>query len=779
MEWLRNNPFFQKANRSIISSEECDPQACYDSFKGHWDQALKILHRVQTLPNHDDVLGVVNHLEQMVTLLLYDLKKTDRLCMTINSSQCLEYLLSENILDKLFEWSMRSGKYTNAVRCEQIKLYDTLISQSRHLLLEHNSFLKPLLKLLKSCQGEAFSKEINKLLVDLLNQLSTLLVQHPEFVKLFFVSDRDINRFTIFLLLIPFVHKEDAIGMRARDALLLCMSLSKKNKEVAVYISEHSNFSILVASGLSGLYSVLPNIIDDIGVPDWHRFTPDDVNEIKGLLSFVTSLEFSNAIAQVAHPTIRRQLQEFLYRGFLIPVLGAALLQSNIQEQVAATAYLELIIRTVTEPGLLHSVLQFLIKVEYDGERLLNILIQRINSERQLCLVSLAVFESMIDLNCEDLLLELVFKYLQPCFHIMISQRKMLLPLDPLCPSFEKLLSLAPNCCQLPDNDMHLDGNFVQWNHFKHKQSLYGKYYAYLCDARNKIGQCQRACSNWSNSYNGDDDILQNTDEKSDSLISLERSSGYESFNMNVDEIREDQEFWQISSNKPKRSNLTLSLDDSPHLEEAPSAGPFLTILLEKLKNFLSNSIYVNLHLTGLISRLAVYPHTLLRAYLLDHSLVLQPNVPSIFEIIGVIKQQIDDYMSRQPDRIGLIKYAQDVLVDREIMLVNIRRYHMEKSTVPKSQPQESNEPFQRNGSKRRSLNIPSITSMFGRRPSQIDTSLPMVASPEELQFNLIYPKFNEGQHVALCAVLLDEWVKELAALAQEHTIAQLATLIN
>lgn len=141
---------------------------------------------------------------------------------------------------------------------------------------------------------------------------------------------------------------------------------------------------------------------------------------------------------------------------------------------------------------------------------------------------------------------------------------------------------------------------------------------------------------------------------------------------MNLD----DQEFWQISSNKPKRSNIAFSLEDSTHLEESPSAGPFLTILLEKLRNFLSNSIYINMHLTGLISRLAVYPQTLLRAYLLDYSLVLQPNVPSIFEIIGIVKQQIDDYMTRQPDRAGLIKYAQDVLVDREIMLVNIRRYN-------------------------------------------------------------------------------------------------------
>lgn len=102
---------------------------------------------------------------------------------------------------------------------------------------------------------------------------------------------------------------------------------------------------------------------------------------------------------------------------------------------------------------------------------------------------------------------------------------------------------------------------------------------------------------------------------------------------LNLDDMKEDQEFWQISSNKPKRSNIMLSFDENPCLEESPSAGPFLTILLNKLRNFMSNSIYVNLHLTGLISRLAVYPQTLLRAYLLDHSLVLQPNIPSIFEV--------------------------------------------------------------------------------------------------------------------------------------------------
>nr|XP_023016634.1 UPF0518 protein CPIJ015043 [Leptinotarsa decemlineata] len=562
--------------------------------------------------------------------------------------------------------------------------------------------------------------------------------------------------------------------MRARDALLLCMSLSKKNKKVAVYISEHSNFAVRVAYDLSGLYSMLPNILDDIKVPDWHRFTPDDVNEIKGLLTFVTSLEFWNAVAQVADPIIRKQVQEFLYGGFLIPVLGPALLRTNVDEQIAATAYFELILRTVTQPGLLHSLLEFLLKVDFDGQRLLNILIQRLSSSnRQLCLVSLAVFESMIDLDCEDLMLELVFKHLQPCLHLMTSQRKILLPLDPYCESFEKLLNLAPRCCQLVAGTNVDGGNDSQWNALKNKQSLYGKYYAYLCDARNKIGRCQVACTAWNNSYTGEDDI--SNDSENSSSTSFERSSGYDSLNLTIDDSKKE-EYWQSSSNFRHKKDAPVSIKLDEIEQTSPSAGPFLSILMDKLKNFLSNSFYINLHLTGLISRLAAYPQPILRAYLLDHSLVLQPNVPSLFEIIGVLKQKTDEYMFRQSDAVHLIKYARDCLVDREIMLVNLRRYHAEQRTLKKL---EINEPFQRNSPKRRSFNIPPVSSLFGRRPSQVETGISLVSSQEDMQFNLIYPKFNEGQHVALCAVLLDEWVKELAALAQEHTVAQLANLLK
>lgn len=81
-----------------------------------------------------------------------------------------------------------------------------------------------------------------------------------------------------------------------------------------------------MATGLSGLYSRLPRKMM-IEAEDWHRLTPDDVNEIPELTMFMNSLEFCNAVVQVAHPLVHQQMLEFLQQGFLVPVLGSALLQ--------------------------------------------------------------------------------------------------------------------------------------------------------------------------------------------------------------------------------------------------------------------------------------------------------------------------------------------------------------------------------------------------------------------------------------------------------------------
>lgn len=231
MSWIRTNPLRQSFSRNsgitstsmstrpIDSATDFDPQACYTSFCKHWQQAYEIILRSapgtagsgdappsasSVTATHDDVLTVVNHLDHMVTLLLVELHHCNKISLpsaavttsgqvqsplqSQPSAPCLEFLLSETLLNKLYEWGRSTGRYKHAVLLEQLKLYELLVSHSRHQLLVHEPFLRPLLKILGSCQGEIFPPDIAKRLVILLNQLCVVLMQNVHLLDLFFFS---------------------------------------------------------------------------------------------------------------------------------------------------------------------------------------------------------------------------------------------------------------------------------------------------------------------------------------------------------------------------------------------------------------------------------------------------------------------------------------------------------------------------------------------------------------------------------------------------------------
>lgn len=56
-------------------------------------------------------------------------------------------------------------------------------------------------------------------------------------------------------------------------------------------------------------------------------------------------------------------------------------MQTNIESQISAMAYLDLMLRSMTEPGLLRIFVRFLLDADkFDGQRMLDVLIERINS---------------------------------------------------------------------------------------------------------------------------------------------------------------------------------------------------------------------------------------------------------------------------------------------------------------------------------------------------------------------------------------------------------------
>lgn len=808
-----------------------EPETVIEAFRMHWLRALEVIERSSSAgkPTADDITGVLNHLDQMVNFLIDEATSTEACVPNGGMSPSsvgpiLDYMLMEGVLDRLFQWSLYTGEFLSNVKLEQLRIYEVLVSHSQHELLLQQPFLRPLLHLLSSC-ADCAPLEVEKRLVVLLNTLCVSLSQHPDLLEVFFSasSQQGPARFLIFSLLIPFVHREGAIGQQARDALLLCMALSRKNESIGLYIAENSNFCPVLATGLSGLYSVLPRKLT-IVADDWYRLTHEDIQEIPELAMFLNSLEFCNAVIQVSHTLVQEQLLEYIYQGFLIPVMGPALHQNTLEEIVTATAYLDLFLRTVTEPQLLLVFFKFLLTESYENHRVLNTLISRIGGHSRLCLVTMALFRTLLDFNCEDIMLELVLKYLVPCSHVMVSQRSRVCDIDLYSCAAEKFLSLIPACCsaagveesQLPpflrdgpaaDKVMH--GGSLQIRSRRPRRSFSGvlgsyesgdmprrftataalngtpqpaclatrtDYHLYLADARHGVRLTRRACQHWSSPYDGASvsstpdlngaSAVVAPDTKAEEVVSVEESS-VSAGDSGIFVTRE-------ACNKPGGFEAFGS----------PNIGPFLTVLLARLEMMPQNNVYTNLQLTALIARLALYPQPLLRSFLLSHSLVFQPSIRSLFQVLGSLKHKVDSYSYTLPNFDELLSRARVFFAVREERLLadTPHRLYGDQTTVRRSQSFATE--FSRGETKRRSLG-----SFFRRTGPPKSNPVLVETGGDEKSYRFIARPFpseftEEGtrlesiktQNAVLAAVVLEEFLKELAAISQEHSIQQLAS---
>ncbi|KAK7805077.1 hypothetical protein U0070_003010 [Myodes glareolus] len=447
-------------------------------------RVVKILEKHDPLKNTqakygsippDEASAVQNYVEHMLFLLIEEQAKDAAM------GPILEFVVCENIMEKLFLWSLRR-EFTDETKLEQLKMYEMLVTQSYQPLLHHKPILKPLMMLLSSCSGTTTPAVEGKLVV-LLNQLCSILAKDPSILELFFHTSEDQGaaNFLIFSLLIPFIHREGTV----------------------------------LATGLSGLYSSLPTKLEEKG-EEWHCLLKDDWLLLPPLVQFMNSLEFCNAVIQVlhgssttrgglesaassslagdplklkdmvAHPLIRSQLVSYIYNGFLVPVLapalhkiskspghilrekcgsivmsegmfgmssveqGKELIQGGpsfeklccdspvpddeqsfdfvevecgihlpfkrkqavhlvtVEEVMTTTAYLDLFLRSISEPALLEIFLRFILLHQHENVHILDTLTSRINTPFRLCVVSLALFRTLIGLHCEDVMLQLV-----------------------------------------------------------------------------------------------------------------------------------------------------------------------------------------------------------------------------------------------------------------------------------------------------------------------------------------------------------------------------------
>ncbi|XP_036282367.1 FHF complex subunit HOOK interacting protein 1B isoform X5 [Pipistrellus kuhlii] len=397
---------------SLQTPVVADPETCLMVFKNHWSQVVRILERQgpRVAPGGaDDLSAVRNHTYQMLTLLAED----HAVPSAPNApGPLLEFALHEDLLSRVLAWQLQWDELGDGVeerRAEQLKLFEMLVSESRQPLLRHGPVREALLTLLDACgRPVPSSPALDDGLVLLLSQLCVCLAREPSLLEFFLQPPPEPGaapRLLLFSRLVPFVHREGTLGQQARDALLLLMALSAGSPTVGRYIADHSYF------------------------------------------------------CPVAHPLVQKQLVDYIHNGFLVPVMGPALHKTSVEEMIASTAYLELFLRSISEPALLRTFLRFLLLHRHDTHTILDTLVARIGSNSRvwplplpwltwLCMVSLSLFRTLLNLSCEDVLLQLVLRYLVPCNHVMLSQKPAVRDVDLYGRAADKFLSLIPRCCR-------------------------------------------------------------------------------------------------------------------------------------------------------------------------------------------------------------------------------------------------------------------------------------------------------------------------------------------
>ena len=221
-----------------------DPETCHEVFKSHWGQACAIINKTggQSPPVrrtiNEEIEAVIHYADQMVLLMIEEEEDNG------GQGPILQYLLEEDILEKLLTWSAQSGpEYADKIKLHHLKMFEVMISQSRQALFVHKPLIRPLLKLLSSCE-EHPNKQIETRLCLVLHQLCVCVTQNTQLLELLFSASTDQGpaKFLIFSLLIPYIHREGQIGQQARDALLLIMSLSSIHDSIGTYIASNSDF---------------------------------------------------------------------------------------------------------------------------------------------------------------------------------------------------------------------------------------------------------------------------------------------------------------------------------------------------------------------------------------------------------------------------------------------------------------------------------------------------------------------------------------------------------
>uniref|UniRef100_A0A8C8YYB5 FHF complex subunit HOOK interacting protein 2B n=1 Tax=Prolemur simus TaxID=1328070 RepID=A0A8C8YYB5_PROSS len=618
-------------------------------------------------------------LKQMLDILVYEERQQ---AAAGEAGPCLEYLLQHKILETLC--TLGKAEYPPGMRQQVFQFFSRVLAQVQHPLLHYLSVHRPVQKLLRlggTVPGSLTEKEE----VQFTAVLCSKIQQDPELLAYILEGKKTVGRRKaprdsttlprdtashrdkdhshssapargpqldgelcgaqasnshlpaeteepdcgtwesnlITSLLGLCKSKKSRVALKAQENLLLLVSMA--SQAAATYLVQSSPCCPAIAEHLCQLYRSLPAFLDPADIAalegiSWRLpSAPSDEGSFPGkeaLAAFLGWFDYCDHLITEAHAVVADALAKAVAEKLFVETLQPQLLHVSEQSILTSTALLTAMLRQLRSPALLREAVAFLLGTDPQPEgpednpcTLCAQLIRHCDHlSDEISIATLRLFEELLQKPHEWILRSLILRHLEGRPYVARG--------SPEPESYEDTLDL--------EEDPYFTDGFLG-------SGLQPS--AKPRPAPGPSADGKTAVTEIVNSF------LCLVPEEAKTSAFLEET-GYDTYVHDAYGL-----FQECSSRVASWGWPPGPAPLDPHEPERPFfEGHFLRVLFDRMSRILDQPYSLNLQVTSVLSRLALFPHPHIHEYLLDPYISLAPGCRSLF---SVLVRVIGDLMQR------------------------------------------------------------------------------------------------------------------------------------
>ncbi|XP_056427057.1 FHF complex subunit HOOK-interacting protein 2B isoform X2 [Hyla sarda] len=508
-----------------------------------------------------------------------------------NTGPCMEYLLQHKILETLC--TLAKAEYPPGMRQQVLVFFSRLLSKVQRPLLHYINVHRPVQKLI-ALGGDTVGVTAHKEELQFLISICTKLEKDPSL--LCHVLETQTGR----------------LAVRAREALLGVLRAAQQ--EGRARLIAQSDLSKQVVQRLCELHHEIPLSTHPCDITaadgtDWRaEVSSEEYNamppEVSAVRRFLCWVEYCNCLLKESHEVIAETIADSIAERYLRGILQEELLHVSELRILRSTALLSAVLQRLNPSALTHRLLSFLLGVDRGPEKrntsepqLRTQLIQRCNHlSDEISLTTLRLFEEILQFPEEICMYSLVLRNLESRGYLSAVHEESRGQDSEAFEGTDELEEDPYFTDGFPDTGLRLNnGNkdrstessgteqnvrsFLSLVPEEMKSSDSG-FDTYLQDALVQYRGCCQHASSWG---------------------------------------------WPTSSQP---------LSTSHSGQEEFYEGLFLQVLLDRLGSILDQPYEMNLQVTSLLTRIALFPHPHIQEYLLNPFINLAPGARTLFSVL-------------------------------------------------------------------------------------------------------------------------------------------------